>query len=206
MRYKDDDENNPRYSGYFDIDDESLTKVDDLFTLPFTSDGQTEDGRAVVPVFTTGTIQMSYSMPVTWMGLWLRFFWMGVIEDIAGYVFKEIKPHIGRRVPSSYWTLPLTAQNLTTKNLDTLSFDGLSFSDPNSEVRKRYRVFEEILKTPYIIKVSMDIDEITLRDLDFTVPVYLRQYSSYFGIISIKRKSDGECTVELVRIPNTLIK
>lgn len=206
MRYKDDDEDNPKYSGYFDVEDESLSKVDDLFTLPFSSHGQDSDGRAIVPVFTTGSVTTAYSIPLAWMGVSMLWLFFNNIQEIDGFVFKEIKPHIGRRVASSYWTQPLTMESILAKNLDTLSFEGLSFADPESEVRKRYRIFEEILKTPYIIKVSMDIDEVTLRDLDFTVPVYLRPFSSYFGIISIKRKSDGECTVELVRIPNTLIK
>lgn len=206
MRYKDDDEDNPKYSGYFDVEDESLSKTDDLFTLPFVSDGQDASGRAVVPVFTTGSVTTAYSIPLMWMSYRILFFTLNSVQNIDGFVFKDIKPHIGRRIASSYWTQPITTENIYNKNLDTLSFDGLSFADPESEVRKRYRIFEEILKTPYILKVQMDIDEVTLRDLDFTVPIYLRPFSSYFGIISIKRKSDGECTVELVRIPNTLIK
>ena len=205
MRYKDDDEDSPKYSGYFDVADESLSKEDDLFTLPFVSHGQMEDGRALVPIFESGTVQTSYSLPTNWMLLRLLWFNLNCVEDVAGFVFKEAKPHIGRRVKSSYWSMPLTPRNLLTQNLDKLSFEGLSFADPNSIVRQRYRVFEEILKAPYIIKVTMDIDEVTLRDLNFTVPVFLRQYSSYFGVISIKRKSEGECTVELVRIPNSLL-
>ena len=207
MRYKDDDEDNPKYSGYFDVADESLNDEDDLFTLPFASHGQMDDGRALVPVFENGTVQTSYSLPTGWMLIRFQILniYRNCVEDVAGFVFKEAKPHIGRRVKSSYWSMPLTTENLFTKNLDKLSFEGLSFADPDSIVRQRYRVFEEILKTPYIIKVTMDIDEVTLRDLNFTVPVFLRQYSSYFGVISIKRKSEGECTVELVRIPNSLL-
>ena len=69
----------------------------------------------------------------------------------------------------------------------------------------RYKIFAELLKHPYVLTGTFELDEYTLSELDMSVPVYLRQYGSYFGIMSIKRKSDGRCTIKLLRIPDTLI-
>ena len=62
-----------------------------------------------------------------------------------------------------------------------------------------------MLRHPYVVTVNMDVDDFTLGSLDMSIPVFLRQFNSYFGIISIKRKSDGLSTVRLLKIPNTLI-
>lgn len=205
MRYKDDSEDNPKYSGFFSIDNDKLGAEDDLFTLPFSCFGANESGLMKVPVYESGTVQTSYTLPIAWMSFHVMFFKIFDVEDVPGYVFKDCKPLIGRRVKSSYWTEDTTTENTYVQNLDKLSFEGLSFADEESEVRKRYDVFAKILEKPYQITVTLDLDEITLRDLDMSVPVFLRQYANYFAIVSIKRKSDGLCTAELLRIPGNLI-
>ena len=72
-------------------------------------------------------------------------------------------------------------------------------------MRQRYNVFAELLRHPYVVNINMEIDDFTLSTLDLGIPVFLRQYGGYFGIISIKRKSEGLCDVKLLKIPNTLI-
>ena len=96
------------------------------------------------------------------------------------------------------YTIPATVMSF-------FDFDSLNFAKENSLARSRYNVFAELLQNPYIITITMDLDEYTLGSLDLGVPVFLRQHGGYFAIISIKRKSDGKCTVKLIKIPNKLI-
>ncbi len=39
---------------------------------------------------------------------------------------------------------------------------------------------------PKVITEKIEINDIELRDLDMTVPIYLAQYGRYYAIISIK--------------------
>lgn len=198
LRWKDDDDDNPKFSWHFDIDDPYLKEEDDVFTLPFKG-CDTKDKMAVVPIYETGKVvnYIKFKNNVLW---WKD---ASYAREIAGYVFKEQKPTIGVR--KSSYNLDASLRGSVDGALDYLSFEELSFQTDNGLMATRYKVFAELLRHPYMITAAFDIDEITLGSLDMSVPVYLRQYASYFGITSIKRKSDGKCTVELLRIPNSLI-
>ena len=198
LRWKDDDEDNPKFSWFFEIDDPYLKQEDDVFTLPFKG-CDTKDGMAVVPIYETGKVvnYIKFKNEILW------FKNASYAREIAGWVFKEQKPTVGIR--KSAYNLSYDQLSGVDGALDYLSFEELSFQTSNGLMSTRYKVFAELLRHPYMITAVFDIDEITLGALDMSIPIYLRQYASYFGITSIKRKSDGKCTVELLRIPNTLI-
>lgn len=193
MRYKDDDEENPKYSGFFEIDDDYLEEEDDIFTLPFR--GCQTHGGVAIPIWENGKVlrQVAYSIAG------------GTVEEIEGWVFKEQKPYILHRSTVDYPEMVWNDIIIPAGRVSSFDFSSLSLADENSLIRQRYNVFAELLRHPYVITVTMDLDEFTLSDLDLGVPVFLRQHSSYFAIINIKRKSDGKCTVKLLRIPNKLI-
>lgn len=194
MRYKDDDEDNPKFSGYFDIDDDYLSKETDLFTIPFL--GCKMHGNLSIPIFKTGKVLKQVANPSAANER---------KEEVEGYVFDGWKPCILHKTSTTYPDFEWNGYTIPGGTVSVFDFDSLSFADKNSLVRHRYNVFAELLQHPYVITVSMELDEYTLGGLDMSVPVFLRQYGSYFGIISIKRKSDGLCTVKLLRIPNSLI-
>ena len=195
MRYKDDDENSPRFSGYFEIDDDYLDDEDDIFTLPFRG-CQTHGGVAVVPIWENGKVLLQLAMP-TVTG--------SKVEEVEGYVFKETKPYILHRTTAEYPEIVYNDITIPAGTVSVFDFAELNLADENSLIRQRYNVFAELLRHPYVITVTMDLDEFTLSNIDLGVPVFLRQHGSYFAVISIKRKSDGKCTVKLLRIPNKLI-
>lgn len=194
MRYKDDDEDSPKYSGYFTIDDDYLSESADVFTLPF--QGCSTRGGICIPIWEPGKVLRQVAIPMA-SG--------SKVEEVDGYVFKECKPFILYRdtmeLPETEWN----GYTIPAMTFSFFSFDTLSFAKENSMARRRYNVFAELLRNPYIINITMDLDEFTLGDLDLGVPVFLRQHGGYFAIISIKRKSDGKCTVKLIKIPNSLI-
>lgn len=64
-----------------------------------------------------------------------------------------------------------------------------------------YAYLQEIIRQPFIIKEILRLDEYDLLDLDYTRPIYLDKYNSYFAIISILRDSKGICNCELIKLP-----
>lgn len=208
--FKNDNKDDPQFSNFFEIVDDYLSDENDVFTLPFEG-CKTKKGYASVPIYEPGKVLNYYKTSSQW----------AYADEIDGYVLKECKPRICVRYyltkgledilgSDPLWNLTIGASqttNLTWLNLlrDSLVFEPLSFANKGGETWARYAVFAEMLRHPYVLTVSMDIDEYTLNGLDLSIPVFLRQYGSYFGIMSIKRKSDGLCTVKLLRIPNTLI-
>lgn len=57
-----------------------------------------------------------------------------------------------------------------------------------------------MVQNPRVIKIELNLDEYSLKNLNYTTPVYLKQYSSYFAIITIQRSSNGISTAELIKI------
>lgn len=64
-----------------------------------------------------------------------------------------------------------------------------------------YSYLQKMLKNPFVITEKLMLNEFDLIDIDFSRPVYLDKYSSYFAIISIQRNSDGICKCELIKLP-----
>lgn len=64
-----------------------------------------------------------------------------------------------------------------------------------------YSYLQQILSTPIIITETLNLNEFDLRDIDYSVPVYLNKYNSYFAIVSMTRDSNGKCKCELIKLP-----
>lgn len=59
----------------------------------------------------------------------------------------------------------------------------------------------KIIRQPFVVTENLRLNEFDLRDIDYTVPVYLSKYNSYFAVISIQRDSSGKCKCELIKLP-----
>lgn len=72
-----------------------------------------------------------------------------------------------------------------------------------SELQKNesYDYLQQIIRKPFVIKEDMRLTEFDLLDLDYTRPVYLDKYSSYFAIVSVQRDTNGKCKCELIKLP-----
>lgn len=100
----------------------------------------------------------------------------------------EVKPRIMRVINSGGYA--------------RLNFAGLSFKDLLGEY---YARFATMLNEAIVIKEKLHISEYDIVGLDFTKPVYLAQYSRYFGIVSLQ-VSGNECTAELALLPTTIVE
>ena len=72
-----------------------------------------------------------------------------------------------------------------------LSFKGLSF---NKIILKYYSSYQDLIKFPFVIKDTFRLTEIDLKNIDYSIPVYIERYAAFFAIISIKSQGDySEC-------------
>jgi hypothetical protein len=102
------------------------------------------------------------------------------------YENTDVKPRI----------MYLTSNNATAR----LNFAGLSFKDL---LGTYYKSLSAMLNNAIVLKEKLHISEYDIIGLDFTRPVYLAQYSRYFGIVSLQ-VSGNECTAELALLPTTI--
>lgn len=68
-------------------------------------------------------------------------------------------------------------------------------SDPS------YSYLAKIIENPILITEQLMLNELDLRDIDYSVPVYLSKYGAFFAIVSITRDSKGICKCELLKLP-----
>lgn len=79
-----------------------------------------------------------------------------------------------------------------------LTFDGLDFKTLLSKYYSRYI---ELVQDMYLITVTVELNALDLKNIDYTYPVYFKQFGRYFGIVEIQANSaDDNCEVTLMRL------
>lgn len=89
---------------------------------------------------------------------------------------------------------------LIEKNEGGLSvgtFDGLHWS---ALINNYYSTYQNTIKTPVVITENVLLDEFTLRDMDLSIPIYLRQYGRYYAVVEVKAPSNGVCECKLLQL------
>lgn len=110
---------------------------------------------------------------------WYNYHYTGIFDDEGNIIYN--KQHNGQYILSmDIW-------------------DGFKYFSKNES----YAYLQSILNNPIAIKENFILNELDLRDLDYTVPIYLEKYNSYFAIITLERDSKGICKAELVKLPNS---
>ena len=78
-----------------------------------------------------------------------------------------------------------------------LAFSDLKFQ--NRVSRFGLSFYQDLIKSPFVIKDTFRLTEIDLKNIDYTIPVYIERYAAFFAIISIKSQGDySEC--ELLKL------
>ena len=78
-----------------------------------------------------------------------------------------------------------------------LDFSDLKFQ--NRVSRFGLSFYQDLIKSPFMIKDTFRLTEIDLKNIDYTIPVYIERYAAFFAIISIKSQGDySEC--ELLKL------
>ena len=78
---------------------------------------------------------------------------------------------------------------------------GWTFQTLNSKPGITFRpiFLSDLIKLPFVIKDTFRLTEIDLKNIDYTIPVYIERYAAFFAIISIKSQGDySEC--ELLKL------
>ena len=79
-----------------------------------------------------------------------------------------------------------------------LTFDGLDFK---ALLSKYYSRYIELVQDMYLITVTVELNALDLKNIDYTYPVYFKQFGRYFGIVDIQANSvDDNCEVTLMRL------
>lgn len=78
-----------------------------------------------------------------------------------------------------------------------LDFSDLKFQ--NRVSRFGLSSYQDLIKSPFVIKDTFRLTEIDLKNIDYTIPVYIERYAAFFTIISIKSQGYySEC--ELLKL------
>lgn len=78
-----------------------------------------------------------------------------------------------------------------------LDFSDLKFQ--NRVSRFGLSSYQGLIKSPFVIKDTFRLTEIDLKNLDYSIPVYIERYAAFFAIISIRSQGDySEC--ELLKL------
>lgn len=79
-----------------------------------------------------------------------------------------------------------------------LTFDGLDFK---SLLSKYYSRYIELVQDMYLITVTVELNALDLKNIDYSYPVYFKQFGRYFGIVDIQANSnDDNCEITLMRL------
>lgn len=74
----------------------------------------------------------------------------------------------------------------------TLGFD--ESLKPQQIVNRHYQSLQSVARRPIVIEDEFLLNELDLRSLDYTKPVYLAKYGRYYAVISIQWSSDKKAS------------
>lgn len=69
-------------------------------------------------------------------------------------------------------------------------------------IAEQYEYLSQILAAPRVIEETLRLDEFDVMDIDYTKPVYIEKYNSFFAIIGIDFDTAGWSKCRLLRLPN----
>ena len=170
FRYAEDNTVDKDATGEIDVNNEGLEPTKDIITLPFAASDET---IVNTEKNLSGALIKQYKFN----------------DDGTTVEANNLKPRILQIVSDG------TVQQSGTKAIGRfvpLTFDKL--------IAKYQRTLAEFLNNAITITERIRLTEYELLNLDFTRPVFLRQYGRYYGIVSVQTGEDY-CTVELLQFP-----
>lgn len=171
FRYAEDETVLKSGDGEIYINNETLEPTKDIITLPFAASDET----IVDPGNNiAGALIHQYSTG----------------ENGTPVLATNLKPRILQIVSNG------TVSNPGDKAIGRfipLSFDRL--------IARYYQTLSDVLNSAITITEKIRLTEFDILNLDFTRPVYLKQYGRYYGIVSVQTGEDDICTVELLQFP-----
>lgn len=164
IRYKHDDDVPTRAYGIIEVDDKTIEREKDFFTMAFSAT-EARSNTAIIRQYETELNDSDPTNPIT-----------EILREI------EVKPRL--------------LSSRSAGNMNFLDFNGLSFSEI---VPGKYAGYQRMAREPIVLEEDFKLNEFDLRDLDYTVPIYLRQYGRYYAIKKIQDMGNI-ATVELLQL------
>lgn len=87
---------------------------------------------------------------------------------------------------------------------ESIGANALDFSEDlyGSElIAKRYAELQKVIERPVVITIDVRLNEIDLKTLDLSAPVYLRQFGRFYTILKVQTSDTDLCKVELIQLP-----
>lgn len=175
FKYAADDLTVASGDGEININNETLEPTKDVITLPFAASDET----TVNPNEQYGT-GVGAKIPL--------YEWD---KDGTEVKMNNPKPRILQIVSNG---TPAHSGDKAVGRFVPITFDRL--------IDKYYTNLAKTLNNAITITERIRLTEYDLLNLDFTRPVYLKQYGRYYGIVSVQT-GDDYCTVELLQFPET---
>lgn len=124
-------------------------------------------------------------------------------NDDGSSEFCESKPAVGiiRSVPEAVFSVNSSGTVVTSPTGRHILFMDIWNGFKDITENENYNYLQQIVKKPFVITEKMRLNEFDLKELDYTVPIYIDKYNSNFAIVSITRDSKGICKCELLKLP-----
>lgn len=130
-------------------------------------------------------------------------------ENGRQYTLDEAEPLLAEIIPVESFNV-VFGPNSTPREIDdntTLgtTYCGIKTWQFPAELGKdpRYSIINSILSSPRLLTISIALSELDLLNLDYSVPVYIDRYNSYFAVIKVVYDTNtGVSKATLIKIPN----
>lgn len=180
-RWKEDETVTGSYDGDLEVVNETLDNEKVMADFPFAA----SDGSSV-PLYKKNTSTTSSSSSGSFGGQRSGDDDTATstddLEDEEKWKFSECKPRIMRLMENN--------------GKASAEFD----IDMKIILRDKYEDLSRTLQTMKVVKESIRIREMELRDFDETVPVYLAQYGCYFAVLEMKAQDNGLAEVTMLQL------
>lgn len=118
-------------------------------------------------------------------------------DSMMGQAEIKLYEYNDEGIPELQDVEPRVLREINVGGYSTGTFDGLHWS---TLIANNYSTYQNAVKSPVVITERILLDELSLRDLDMSKPVYLRQYGKYYAIVEVKAPSDGVCECKLLQL------
>lgn len=180
IRYKEDKSVVVDSDGYVRVDDAVAEVNKTLYTLPFAATLGRTIKQYNVSIESIEVVDDPYSD-------------LPRIEVTKNYEFIRIEPRI-LELTTSYGSPTDASGNIIPQLYFT---DELKFS---TIIANKYGYYQDIVRQPKVVTVELNLSVFDYVTLDYTKPVYLSQYGSYYAIIELRYSGD-KTTAKLIKLP-----
>lgn len=170
MQYANDDAVSIRGEGSILVDNDTIDKEAELFTMAFSASEPNNLSTAYIVQYEYIPEEKDENNNIT---------------EYEKVEYTEVKPRICN-----------IRKGLGPYGHYELSFNGMSFENLIPQFYKRY---QDLTYKPKVIKAILRLHEVDLKNLDYTKPIHIVDYGRNFGIISIQEQ-DSIAEADLLQI------